>query len=127
MTNSNPIGRCRRCGAEVHFKDERCPECGAKNDCWVAPDHTQCGNCHAHLDEGDRYCRKCGTKVGDGAFEPYQQIIQCIYGPMPVERTHICEQCGYTWTTCQMIDRDEFCPKCGGKAPATERHCSKII
>ena len=87
MNESNPVGRCRRCGAPVHFKDEKCPECGAKNDCWVTPDRTRCGNCHAPLAEGG---------------------------------THVCEKCGYTWTTCLMIDREQYCPKCGGHAPSDD-------
>ena len=120
MNQINPKGRCRRCGAELHFRDERCPGCGAKNDCWVTPDNTRCGNCHAPLGEDDRYCRKCGTKAGDGAFEPYQQIMQCIYGPRPVERTHVCPACGFTWTTCLMIDNEKYCPKCGAEAPVTQ-------
>ena len=117
MKNSNPVGRCRRCGAEIHFQDKVCARCGEINDCWVTPDTSRCGNCHALLDEDDRYCRICGTRAGEGAFEPYQQIMQCIYGPRPEERTHVCETCGYTWTTCQMLDREKYCPKCGGNAP----------
>lgn len=120
MTESNPKGRCQRCRAEIHFKDEKCPHCGGKNDRWVTPDRTRCGNCHAPLAEGDRYCRKCGTKAGEGAFEPYQQIMQCIYGPMPVNRTHVCEKCGYTWTTCLMIDNQKYCPVCGSEAACDE-------
>ena len=120
MTQTNPVGRCQRCGAEVHFMDKKCPEKKKKNDCWVTPDLTRCGNCHTPLNEGDRYCRKCGTKAGEGAFEPYQQIMQCIYGPMPVKRTHVCEKCGYTWTTCLMIDDYQYCPVCGGRAPSDE-------
>lgn len=118
MTNSNPVGRCQCCGAEIHFQDQSCPQCGAKNSGWVTPDATHCGNCHATLGEGDKYCRICGTKAGEGAFAPYQQIMQCIYGPRPEERTHTCEKCGYTWTTCLMLDNEKYCPQCGGNAPA---------
>ncbi|MCR5608442.1 MAG: hydrogenase maturation nickel metallochaperone HypA [Lachnospiraceae bacterium] len=77
----------------------------------------RCGNCHAFLKDGAKYCSICGTKAGDGAYEPFEDIMQCIYGPMPEERTHVCEDCGYTWTTMAMIDNEEFCPECGGKAP----------
>lgn len=80
-----------------------------------------CGNCHSRVDANDKYCRICGTKIGDDYIHPSSQLMQCIYGPMPVERTHVCEKCGYTWTTCLMIDSEKFCPKCGGRAPATTK------
>lgn len=76
-----------------------------------------CGNCHAYLEPDDKYCRICGTKAGMGAFKPHLEIMQCIYGPEPVDRIHICKRCGYTWKTCLMIDKEKYCPKCGGAAP----------
>ncbi|MCF0230592.1 MAG: hypothetical protein HUJ76_12985, partial [Parasporobacterium sp.] len=43
----------------------------------IMPDReTQCGNCHEFFEEGDQYCRFCGTKKGEGAFEPYYNYIQ---------------------------------------------------
>ena len=30
----------------------------------------RCGNCHGFLGEEDKYCRYCGTRRGEGAFEP---------------------------------------------------------
>lgn len=120
MNEKNPVGECACCGAPVHFKDERCAKCGAKNSNWTIPDSTRCGNCHALLGEGDKYCRICGTKAGEGEFEPYQQMMQCIYGPRPVSRTHTCEKCGYSWTTCAMLDMEQYCPQCGGNAPCEE-------
>lgn len=82
----------------------------------------QCGNCHATLGEKDKYCKKCGTKRGEGAFAPYKNVMRCIYGPPPVERTHLCSGCGYQWTTIAMIDTDKYCPQCGRKLdePATK-------
>lgn len=78
-------------------------------------DERVCGNCHALLQEGDRYCRICGTKRGEGAYLPYEDLAQpCIYGSEPVEVTHKCARCGYSWTTCLMIDEQRFCPLCGG-------------
>lgn len=68
----------------------------------------KCGNCHEYLREGDKYCRYCGTKRGDGKFEPYQNIMQCIYGPMPVERVRKCTKCKKTWKTKLMIDNEDF-------------------
>lgn len=84
---------------------------------WKIPTKDQCGNCHANLQEGDKYCRICGTKVGEGEYAPYLDIMEVIYGPMPVERVHTCEKCGHTWTTCLMVDKEAYCPMCGGNAP----------
>ena len=120
MNELNPMGICQRCGAQLHYMDQKCPECGGKNNGWVVPDRTRCGNCHAPLREDDKYCRFCGTKAGEGEFAPYQQIMQCIYGPAPVKRTHVCENCGYRWTTCVMLDNQNYCPQCGGPAPIEE-------
>ena len=116
----NPAGRCMYCGEEVHYKDILCPSCKKPNECWREIGENQCGNCHSYVDEGDAYCRICGTKVGEGKYEPYQEIMQCIYGPMPEERIHTCQDCGYSWKTMFMIDNQHYCPKCGGPAPAIE-------
>ena len=43
----------------------------------------RCGNCHKFFGEGDLYCRYCGTKAGEGRYEPYDDIMQCVYGPPP--------------------------------------------
>ena len=33
---------------------------------------------------------------------------------------HTCEKCGYSWTTCAMLDMEQYCPQCGGNAPCEE-------
>ena len=38
----------------------------------------RCGNCHKFFGEGDLYCRYCGTKAGEGRYEPYDDIMQCV-------------------------------------------------
>lgn len=87
-------------------------------DGWITKyGENQCGNCHAGLEEGDKYCRMCGTKRGEGEFKPYRNVMECIYGPMPEKRKHVCTQCHYTWTTEVMLDEEYYCPKCGGDAP----------
>lgn len=121
MNGKNPEGRCQRCGAPVRYLDQFCPECGAKNNSWTVPDKKFCGNCHTRLEKGDRYCRVCGTRAGEGAFEPYQQVMQCIYGPRPVERRHVCGACGHEWTNFVMVDRDRFCPECGAEILPPEK------
>lgn len=81
---------------------------------WEECGPDRCGNCHNLLEPGDRYCRLCGTKVGEGAYAPFLNLMQCIYGPAPVNRTHTCPTCRYTWETFLMIDDEKYCPKCGG-------------
>ena len=75
------------------------------------PERTRkvCANCKNSYREGDKYCRYCGAPLGNFA---------CIYGPPPVERTHKCEKCGFSWKTTLMIDNEQWCPECGGPAPA---------
>lgn len=74
-----------------------------------------CANCKEDYIEGDKYCRYCGAPMGTPVF--IREDFACIYGPMPVDRTHRCKKCGRTWTTCLMIDDEKFCPVCGGSAP----------
>jgi len=83
------------------------------NEEWCTDYEGKCGNCHKSLRDGEKYCRYCGTKRGDGKFEPYQNLIQCIYGPMPVERVRKCTKCKNKWKTNLMIDNEDFCPDCG--------------
>lgn len=83
---------------------------------WSTDYEGRCGNCHSRLQENDKYCRHCGTRRGEGAFEPYQNLMQCIYGPRPVERKHRCTQCPHTWVSCLMVDDEDYCPECGSPA-----------
>ena len=76
--------------------------------------HNRCGHCHEYIGE-DRYCRYCGTKRGQGEYKPYLDVIQCIYGPMPIERTHKCQKCGNSYTVALMVDNENYCPLCGGE------------
>lgn len=107
--------------------DSTCPICRLENfqKFWRRDyAENQCGNCRAYLKDGDLYCRKCGTKRGEGKFAPYfspeDNIMQCIYGPPPVKRKHICPECGYSWETTLMIDEEYYCPKCGAVAKYEE-------
>ncbi|MBR6873548.1 MAG: hypothetical protein IKN17_08610 [Ruminococcus sp.] len=88
----------------------------------LCSDYTnRCGNCHAFLGE-DSFCRYCGTKRGEGKFEPYSDEPQCVYGPPPIPRVHNCKNCGFEWQTCMMIDYQLYCPKCGSRADMKEIH-----
>ena len=46
----------------------------------------RCGKCWDYLDDTDEFCRKCGTKKGEGVHNPSQNIPQPVYGPPPVSR-----------------------------------------
>lgn len=75
----------------------------------------RCGNCHSRFDSPDeKYCTYCGTKRGEGKFEPYDNTTYCIYGPMPETRVRKCLECGYRWTYASMVDRKTYCRECGG-------------
>ena len=73
-----------------------------------------CANCKETYIEGDKYCRFCGAPMGKPDY--IVDTFGCIYGPPPVERVHRCKKCGYQWTTDE--DKECWCPKCGGSAPA---------
>lgn len=87
---------------------------------WSTDYEGRCGNCHETLGNNEKYCRYCGTKRGDGKFEPYLNIMQCIYGPMPVKRIRKCTKCRKKWETLLMIDKQNFCPNCGSPAEIIE-------
>lgn len=74
----------------------------------------RCGNCHAYLGEKDKFCRRCGTRRGEGRFLPYENIIGCAYGP-PTEMQYTCKICGHTWRyRIQVYDeKSQYCPACG--------------
>ena len=74
-----------------------------------------CANCRNSYGEGDKYCRYCGAPLGSPEY--IDDDFACIYGPPPVERVHICKKCGFTWKTTLMLDKEKWCPECGGPAP----------
>ena len=76
-----------------------------------------CGNCKSDINKGDKYCRICGTSITQAKYVPNENIMQCIYGPLPVKRKHVCQKCSYEWTTFAMVDDEKYCPECGGLAP----------
>lgn len=77
---------------------------------------THCGNCGERLGEDDAFCRFCGTERGKGKYRPQKERIECVYGPPPMDRIHHCDNCGFEWTTHTMLDKQKYCPKCGGRA-----------
>lgn len=110
---------CPKCQGVLPDEDEFCKTCGARNPRWNTLHKDKCPNCLFYLaDPTDKYCRLCGTFVGEGTYNPI--VVDWEYGPLeypPVDRKHICYQCGYTWYS-YLHDQYRFCPKCGGRAPA---------
>ena len=109
----NPEGRCYHCGRPIKYRDKFCVYCGEPNNSWAEITEKQCGNCRADLVDGAKFCCVCGTKVGDGLYEPYQPFMECLYGPIPNKRKNTCKKCNYEWETHFMELDVKFCPKCG--------------
>lgn len=73
----------------------------------------RCGNCHEYMDKHDKYCKYCGTKRGEGAFAPFENIINCVYGP-PIKVKYNCNACGHSWIVRTLgSDHSKYCPECG--------------
>jgi len=80
----------------------------------------RCGNCHEIIGK-DEYCRYCGTKKGEGKFEPYDNFIPCVYGS-PDFFIHKCKKCGVEFQSSGMdVSRPEYCYKCGSRVTSEER------
>lgn len=84
---------------------------------WSGNYINKCGNCQYELNKDDKYCRKCGTKVGSGKYKPYNVHISCLYGSGMYHNIKIrCKECSY-----EFEDRTGFrkeinnCPKCGSQ------------
>lgn len=131
---------CPKCGATIKggYRYVTCPNCGRtydsnqleneydtlKTETWDLDlkeilgyeKRKVCSNCKNEYIEGDRYCRYCGAPMGKPDYIDYD--VPVIYGPLPTERLHTCEQCGFKWKTYSMLDKERFCPECGGAAPA---------
>ena len=72
-----------------------------------------CGNCHAALEKGSKYCYKCGTKRGEGRFEPFFNKTYLAYGP-PVIQKVTCLNCGYKFEVGSLGGGKiiKYCPEC---------------
>jgi len=73
----------------------------------------RCGKCWRYLGDEDNFCRKCGTKRGDGEFNPEDNVMYPVYGPPPVDFKFQCKSCGLSWTEKLMVNCNRFCPRCG--------------
>ena len=73
----------------------------------------RCGKCWAYLGKEDNYCRKCGTKRGDGEFNPEHNEMQTVYGPPPIGFKFVCNECELEWAENLMVNFNKYCPRCG--------------
>ncbi len=84
----------------------------------------RCGNCGNGMDRNDKYCRSCGTRSGEGRFEPRSHQNDALYGCLYVLRV-TCPRCGKTWNWLSVGPSEgSFCTDCGvrgliGKAKET--------
>lgn len=83
---------------------------GMETEPW---DENECGNCHHYLAPGEQFCSHCGTRRGEGSFSPELTAMACIYGPCPIERYYHCRDCGNQWQRIEMLDSENYCPRCG--------------
>lgn len=49
-----------------------------------------CPNCGQELPHGEKFCRRCGTARNGDRFDPQKNIMQPVYGPMPLRRIKSC-------------------------------------
>ena len=111
---------CTKCHGRLDIEDEYCRSCGTRNPQWNTLHRDKCPGCLFRLeDASDKYCRLCGASVVEGTYSPMQSEWE--YGSFdfpPVERKHICYQCGFTYYSGHHHDNYRFRPRCGGHAPA---------
>lgn len=79
---------------------------------WSTNYEGRCGNCHSFLGESDKYCRYCGSRRGEGAFEPYKNFLECecVYGPPATYKLVQCATCQKVW---EVSSAKYYCPDCG--------------
>lgn len=74
----------------------------------------RCGNCTEYMRPGDKYCRHCGTRRGEGRFLPFYNQSTVLYGAPMVKMKYRCDNCGHLWVTGVLGgDNSLYCPMCG--------------
>lgn len=74
-----------------------------------------CGSCGRKLGPGESYCRYCGTKRGEGSFQPSRNMPGLVYGP-PMTIAYRCSACGHRLVLSVLgVDSSKYCPICGKK------------
>lgn len=77
--------------------------------------YLKCNNCGNNILENDRFCRYCGTKKGEGSYNPEDDIIADLYGP-PTYEYHICGNCGRRFKMIIFDISNAYCPECAKKS-----------
>ena len=78
-----------------------------------------CANCLSYLRDDWKYCIHCGTKKGEGIFNPSSNDCVIVYGPEYLSFFK-CKKCGYKWSVNTIYTGDDepivaYCPICGTK------------
>ena len=92
-------------------------------DCWMENKgcilheryNNYCGNCHRVFFGNEQYCSYCGTKRGEGSYNPFRTIFGCLNGSLDYI-TYRCDQCGREWREWEAENLDRYCPYCGNMA-----------
>ncbi len=88
---------------------------------WSTDYENLCGNCREYLEEGEKYCSRCGTKRGEGKFAPYRNEMYAVYGPVMVG-FYSCKHCGHKWTKSRLGGTyARYCPECGSSEICKEK------
>lgn len=80
----------------------------------------RCGNCHEIINDNEDFCTYCGTRKGEGAFEPFYEPTVMS----PYERYRcICEACGRKWVTYPIHNGiPKYCPMCAAQGFRIAEH-----
>lgn len=87
----------------------------------------KCGNCGHSLGYEDKYCKKCGTRRGEGRFSPMRSSYDCLYGSPDILR-YKCPKCGKTWFwgSYSKDDDPSYCVNCGTLGEEVKRKRSDL-
>ena len=89
----------------------------------------RCGNCHKPMKYEDKYCSYCGTRRGEGAFDPFDggNAHVILYGSPDIVR-YRCSKCGKTWIQATFEKEDvSYCSICGNRGEEIKRKWSDIV
>ncbi len=79
----------------------------------------RCAKCWSYLESDDHYCTNCGTKYGEGTFNPQNNLMEPMYGIRSRrQKVYFCKKCGHQWPGDSM-SISNYCPKCGDSDTVT--------
>ncbi len=87
----------------------------------------QCRNCKNEMEKGAKYCQWCGTRAGNGVFQPHDNEVQGLYGSWYVMKVK-CSNCGNEWSSSGTAGHIKmFCRECGGEGKALSSDSLDVI